>query len=414
MTRQKAVFLVDMESFYASIEHVENPQYDGKPLVVSGDPNRRSGVILAACPLAKKKGIRNAERLYEAQQKCPDVVVVKPRMQRYVDVSLEISRILGTFTDQVEPYSIDEQFMDVTGSQRLFGIPHDIAVKVRDEVQRITGIRTRIGIGENKVLAKLACDNFAKKNKSGIYLLSRDTIDLDLWGLPIEDLFGVGRKMAVHFRNMGIRTIGQLAKTDGEHIKKKFGLHGQVLWMSANGVDYSPVTREAHAKRKGFGNGMTLPRDYVKKEEIQVVLLELCEEVCSRARKAGKMGSTVSLSLNGASYVEKRGFHRQMTLPIETNITMELFQAACQLLNRYWDGFPIRRLSIGLTNLQSDQNWQMSLFNDNESRDRLSQIGYTMDDIRHKYGKVAIQRASSLTKASQLLDRSKKIGGHYK
>lgn len=120
------------------------------------------------------------------------------------------------------------------------------------------------------------------------------------------------------------------------------------------------------------------------------------------------MGSTVSLSLNGASYVEKRGFHRQMTLPIETNITMELFQAACQLLNRYWDGFPIRRLSIGLTNLQSDQNWQMSLFNDNESRDRLSQIGYTMDDIRHKYGKVAIQRASSLTKASQLLDRSKK------
>lgn len=308
MTRQKAVFLVDMESFYASIEHVENPQYDGKPLVVSGDPNRRSGVILAACPLAKQKGIRNAERLYEAQQKCPDVVVVKPRMQRYVDVSLEISRILGTFTDQVEPYSIDEQFMDVTGSQRLFGIPHDIAVKVRDEVQRITGIRTRIGIGENKVLAKLACDNFAKKNKSGIYLLSRDTIDLDLWGLPIEDLFGVGRKMAVHFRNMGIRTIGQLAKTDGEHIKKKFGLHGQVLWMSANGVDYSPVTREAHAKRKGFGNGMTLPRDYVKKEEIQVVLLELCEEVCSRARKAGKMGSTVSLSLNGASYVEKRGF----------------------------------------------------------------------------------------------------------
>lgn len=414
MTQQKVIFLVDMESFYASIEHVANPQYDGKPLVVSGDPNRRSGVILAACPLAKKKGIKNAERLYEAQQKCPDVVVVKPRMQRYVDVSLEISKILGTFTDLVEPYSIDEQFMDVTGSQRLFGIPHDMAVKVRDEVERITGVRTRIGIGENKVLAKLACDNFAKKNQSGIYMLSQDTIDLDLWGLPIEDLFGVGRKMAVHFRNMGIRTIGQLAKTDGERIKKKFGLHGQVLWMSANGVDYSPVTREAHAGRKGFGNGMTLPRDYVKKEDIQVVLLELCEEVCSRARKAGKMGATVSLSLNGASYVEKRGFHRQMRLPIETNITMELFHASCKLLERYWDGFPIRRLSLGLTNLQSDQNWQMSLFTDNESRDRLSQIGYTMDDIRHKYGKVAIQRASSLTKASQLRDRSKKIGGHYK
>lgn len=121
MKRANVIFLVDMESFYASIEHAANPQYDGRPLVVSGDVNRRSGVILAACPLAKAKGVRNAERLFEAQQKCPDLVVVKPHMQRYVDISLQISKILGTFTDLVEPYSIDEQFMDVTGSQKLFG-----------------------------------------------------------------------------------------------------------------------------------------------------------------------------------------------------------------------------------------------------------------------------------------------------
>lgn len=414
MKRESVILLVDMESFYASIEHARNPQYAGKPLVVSGDPNRRSGVILAACPLAKARGIKNAERLFEAQQKCPDVVVVKPRMQLYVDMSLKISKLLGEFTDLVEPYSIDEQFMDVTGSQRLFGGPYDIAVKVKECVERETGIKARIGIGENKVLAKLACDNFAKKNSTGIYSLSYDMLEFDLWSLPIDKLFGVGNKMAMHFRNMGIRTIGQLAKTDCERIKERFGVHGQVLWMSANGVDYSPVTRKAHAGRKGYGNGMTLPRDYVKKEDIHVVLLELCEEVCSRTRQAGKMAGTVSLGINGASFKEKRGFHRQRTLPIETNITMEVFEAACVLLDRYWDGFPIRRLNVGLTNLQSDQNWQMSLFEDNASRDRLSNIGYVMDDIRRKYGKVAIQRAASLTAASQFLDRSKKIGGHYK
>ncbi len=414
MTKEQAILLIDMESFYASVEHVENPQYAGRPLVVSGDPNRRSGVILAACPLAKAKGIQNAERLYEAQQKCADVVVVKPRMQKYVDVSIRISKLIGEYTDLVEPYSIDEQFMDVTGSQRLFGSPQKIAHTIQERIKHEMGLRARIGIGENKVLAKLACDLFAKKNKNGVHTLAKDMIELEMWPLPISDLFGVGKKMELHFKSMGIRTIGQLAQTEGARIKEKFGLHGQVVWMSANGVDYSPVTRAAHAGRKGFGNGMTLPRDYVKKADLHVVLLELCEEVCSRARHAGKMGATISLGLNGATHVEKRSIHRQLTLPIETNITMEVFNGVNKLLERYWDGFPVRRVSVGITNLQSDQNWQMSLLDDNQNRDRLSQIGYVMDQIRDRYGKVSIQRASSLTQASQFLDRSKKIGGHYK
>ncbi|GAF21547.1 LOW QUALITY PROTEIN: error-prone, lesion bypass DNA polymerase V [Bacillus sp. JCM 19047] len=412
MTNEKAILLLDMESFYASIEHAENPQYAGKPLVVSGDPNRRSGVILAACPLAKEKGIQNAERLYEAQQKCSDVVVVKPRMQKYVDVSLRISKLLGSI--QTLNYSIDEQFMDVTGSQRLFGTPQEIASEIQARIKEEMGLRARVGIGENKVLAKLACDLFAKKNKNGIYTLTEDMMELAIWPRPISDLFGVGKRMDIHFKSMGIRTIGHLAQTEGSRIKEKFGLHGQVLWMSANGIDYSPVTRAAHAGRKGFGNGMTLPRDYTTKEDLHVVLLELCEEVCSRARHAGKMGATISLGLNGADHVEKRSFIRQLTLPTETNITMEVFNGVNQLLERYWDGFPVRRVSVGMTNLQSDQNWQMSLLDDNQNRDRLSQIGYVMDHIRDKYGKVAIQRASSLKQASQLLDRSKKIGGHYK
>ncbi|WP_059104106.1 DNA polymerase IV [Shouchella shacheensis] len=414
MKKPKVIFLVDMQSFFASVERANHPQYERQPLVVSGDPARRSGVILAACPLAKKTGIKNGERLGEAKQKCSNLVVVSPHMQQYIDESLKITRILEGYTDQVEPYSIDEQFMDVTGSQRLFGSPRTIAKQVQADIFEKTKIRARVGIGENKVLAKLACDNFAKKRTSGIYRLSQDVIDLDLWHLPIEDLFGVGGRMCTHLRNMGIRTIGQLAKSDPGLIKKRFGRHGQVLWMSANGEDDSPVTRKAHEARKAYGNGMTLPRDYVTKEDLRVVLLELCEEVCQRTRKAGRMGSTVTLSVMGASYEEKKGFHRQYTMALATNITMEVYTHVCTLLDKFWEGYPVRKIAVSLSNLQSDQDWQLSLFEDNESRDRLAHIGYVMDEIRDRYGKGAITRGISLMEASQLKDRHQKIGGHYK
>ena len=166
---EKVVFLVDMQSFYASVEKSDHPELNGKPVVVAGDPERRSGVVLAACPIAKRQGVKNAERLWEAQQKCPEAIVIRPRMQRYLDVSLRITKILECFTDQVEPYSIDEQFMDVTGSQTLFGAPHEIAKKVQAAILKMTGVRARVGIGPNKVLAKIACDNFAKKSKTGIF-----------------------------------------------------------------------------------------------------------------------------------------------------------------------------------------------------------------------------------------------------
>lgn len=414
MERKRVIFLVDMESFYASVEVAMNPNYENKPLVVSGDPDRRSGVILAASPLAKSKGIKNGERLFEAQSKCPNLIVVRPHMQTYIDVSLIISKILQQYTDLVEPYSIDEQFMDVTGSIRLFGSPMEIAKSVQKRILTQTGVRARIGIGENKILAKLACDNFAKGIKEGIYWLHKDTLEFDLWSIRIEKMFGVGSRMSKHFRNMGIRTIGQLAKSDVREIKRKFGIHGQVLWMSANGEDFSPVTKRAHDGRKGYGNGMTLPRDYKSKQELKVVLLELCEEICYRARTDGFMGTTVTLSLSGGDWSTPQGFNRQITLSRDTNITMEVYKYVCELLDKYWDGFPVRRVSVGIKNLQSDQNWQLSLFDDNENRDRLSLIGYTMDAIKNKYGKTAITRASSLLEASQFKDRNRKIGGHYK
>ncbi len=401
-----------MQSFYASIEKARSPHLQHKPLVVSGDPKRRSGVILAACPLAKKSGIKNGERLWEAEQKCLDLVVVPPKMQDYITTSVEITNILEEYTDLVEPYSIDEQFIDVTGSQMLFGPPLEIAKKIQQEIWRSTKVRARIGIGENKVLAKMACDNFSKKNKTGIFWLKKEELEQTLWQLPVEKMFGVGGRMASHLRNMGIRTIGQLAAVPLPRLKDQWGINGHVLWMTANGDDLSPVTTASHDGQKAIGHGMTLPRDYISLAEIRVVLLELCEEVCMRARKSKVMGQTVTVSVSGASYEIKTGFHRQATLYEPTNYVMDVFRLAEGLFLQFWDQNPIRKLSVSLTKLCHDNELQLSLFD--TARNKKVDLGYVMDGIKERYGTTALIRASSLTKAGQAFERAQKIGGHYK
>ncbi|MGJ9383020.1 DNA polymerase IV [Salipaludibacillus sp. CF4.18] len=409
---KKVIFLVDMQSFFASVEKAKHYKNLDQPLVVSGDPKRRSGVILAACPLAKKSGIKNGERLWEAQQKCPHLVVVPPTMQEYIDSSLAITEILERYTDIVEPYSIDEQFMDLTHSQKLFGDPYEIARQIQHDIQKQIRVRARVGIGENKVLAKMACDNFAKKTKEGIFHLKKEELTHTLWPMPIENLFRAGTRMSHHLRMMAIRTIGELAQTDVKKIKKRWGIHGQVLWMNANGVDYSPVSTSSTNSQKAIGHGMTLPSDYRKKEDIKVVLLELCEEVCLRARSSHVMGQTITLSMSGASYDHPTGFHRQLTMMEPTNVTTSVFHYACELLETFWDTFPIRRLGVSLSSLTSDQMVQLSLF-DPDQEHRI-QLGYTMDEINVKYGKTSIRRASALLQASQSDERAAKIGGHYK
>ncbi|KHF40017.1 DNA polymerase IV [Halalkalibacter okhensis] len=408
----KTIFLVDMQSFYASIEKARYPYLKDKPLVVSGDPKRRSGVILAACPLAKKRGIKNGERLWEAEQKCLDLVVVPPKMQDYITISIEITNILEQYTDLVEPFSIDEQFIDVSGSHTLFGPPLEMAEKIQRQIWEKTKVRARIGIGENKVLAKMACDHFSKKNQSGIFWLKKEELERTLWRLPVEKMFGVGGRMASHLRNMGIRTIGQLAAVPLKRLQDKWGINGHVLSMTANGEDFSPVTTSSHDGQKAIGHGMTLPRDYIGLAEIRVVLLELCEEVCMRARKSKVMGQTVTVSVSGASYEIRSGFHRQATLYEPTNYVMDIFRMAEKIFLQFWDKNPIRRLAVSLTKLCRDDELQLSLFD--TGRNKKTDLGYVMDGIKEKYGTTALIRASSLTKAGQAFERAKKIGGHYK
>jgi nucleotidyltransferase/DNA polymerase involved in DNA repair len=408
--KQKSIFLVDMQSFYASVEKVKNNEYKDKPLVVAGDPERRSGIILAACPLAKKFGVKTAEPLWQAINKCPDLVIVKPHMQDYIDVSIAISEIMEQFTDLIEPFSIDEQFMDVTGSQKLFGNEYEIAKKVQSKILNDTGIYARVGIGENKILAKLACDNFSKKNRNGIFKLDNSTMN-ELWELPIGDMFGVGRKMERHLQGMGIFKIGQLAKFPVDILKKRWGINGEVLWQTANGIDYSPVKPTTHNGQKAIGHHMTLPRDYTELQEIKTVLLELCTEVARRCRLKGYMGLTVSCGIRGADFDNPTGFHSQQTLSIPTNYDLDIFNAAYNLLLKFWDREPIRSLGVSIGNLQTSDNYQIDLFDNYLDREKLNSA---LDAIWDKYGRTAIYRASSITKAGQASERARKIGGHYK
>ncbi|MFE8695559.1 DNA polymerase IV [Cytobacillus sp. FJAT-53684] len=409
--RDNVIFLVDMQSFYASVEKVDHPELADKPLIVSGDPERRSGVVLAACPLAKKFGVQNASRLWEAVQKCPNAVIVRPRMQRYLDVSIQITNTLNQFTNLVEPYSIDEQFLDVTGSTRLLGEPLVIAENIRSTIMNEFGINARVGIGPNKVLAKMACDHFSKKNKNGIFQLDPSNMQQEMWPLPVGKMFGVGSRMNRHLQGMGIFTIGQLANFPLELLKKRWGINGQVLWQIANGIDYSPVTVNTHDRQKAIGHHMTLPRDYEDPQEIKVVLLELSEEVARRSRMKQYMGSTVSVSIRGANFDFPTGFHRQVKLFSPTNFGMDIFHAAFQLFEKHWDGSPIRSVGVNLSQLQPAHDYQLNLFDVQIKKERISKA---LDSIYSKYGPKAIVRASSLTKAGQAYHRAEKVGGHYK
>ena len=405
----KVIFLIDMQSFYASVEIASNPKLAGKPVVVCGDPQKRHGITLAANPEAKRAGVKTGMPAWQVKNICPEANFVTPHMKKYIDTSIQITEILKQFSDQVEAFSIDEQFIDVTMSQSLFGPPEQIAKMLQKRIWEEIGVWGRVGIGENKIQAKMACDCFAKKNQEGIYRLNYKNFKKETELLPIEQLFGVGRRMKVNLERIGIYKIGDLAKRPLEELKRRWGVMGHVLWLSAQGIDNSPVESDSTRIQKGVGNNMTLPRDYSLKEDIEIVLLELSEEVCRRARLINKRGKTVHLGVRGADFDYPTGFSRQITIPAATNDAMEIYYKALQLFEKHWDRKPVRSIGISLNQLEDVKEVQLSFFSNPAKR---IELGKVMDEIREQYGKTAIFRASSLLPGGQLFDRSTKIGGH--
>lgn len=416
---QRTIFLVDGQSFYASVEKAAHPEYRDKPVVV-GDPARRSGIILAACPIAKQYGVTTAERIWQAQRKCPHLIVIKPRMQRYITISLLITEIFEGFTDQVEPYSIDEQFLDVTGSGALLGSPSEIARQLQDRVLLSTGVWSRVGIGPTKILAKTATDNFAKKHPEGIFTLDAQNMERELWPLPIHNMFMVASRMTRHFTRMGLNTIGDLARLDLGVFKRRMrtamgkqsDIQAEYYWQTARGIDPSPVEPSIRGQLQSISHGKALRSNlYTRYEDIETVLLELAVEVCRRARRFGYQGRVVSVGAVEVDGDRASSFGRQTTLPQPTSLTHEVAAAVRKLFREHWRGNPVSRLFIALTQLSTDDIIQLDLF---EDRTRILALERATDEIKERFGDAALLRASSLTAAGVARERAAQIGGHFR
>ena len=358
------------------------------PSVVAGDKESRHSIILAKSTPAKKYGIQTGEPLFQALEKCPDLVVIQPDYSLYVQASRSFVQMLRQFSPVVEQYSIDEAWVDMTGTERLWGSPRLAAEQMRRRINEELGFTVNIGISSNKLLAKMAGD-FEKPNK--VHTLFPEEMESKFWPLPVRDLFLVGAATERKLKFMGIYTIGDLAKTDGKILKKRLGKHGETIWHFANGRNADAVVPEP-AENKGYGNSTTTPRDVTSREEAAQVFLSLCETVGMRLRRDGKWGSCVSIHLRTNAF---QHVSHQMILHGATNITTEIFDAACYLFNEAWDGVtPLRQLGVQVTRLSREPYQQYDLFSglSPQQFEKKLKLDETVDALRDKFGEDILRR----------------------
>lgn len=388
------------------------------PAVIGGDESKRHGIVLAKSTPAKAYGIRTAETLAEARKKCPNIKIVPPRHDIYRKFSGELIHYLQSLTPVVEQYSIDEAFADMSGCPLLAArSPVSAANFIRKEIYQQFGYTVNIGISSNKVLAKMASD-FEKPNK--VHSLFPNEIEKKMWPLPVSDLFFVGRASAKKLYNLGIRTIGELARSDKSIIRSHMGKHGEIIHDYANGIDRSPVLRE-QPESKGYGNSTTLPRDVTDAGEAKHSILNLCESVGSRLRTDDFSAQVIAVTIKDNQF---RHISHQCTMPAATNVTSELYHYACALFDEVWDGSPIRLLGVSTTKLTKETSRQLSILDkefyerqaggsttkltketsrqlsilNKEFYERQGKLEHAVDEIRKKYGHNAIFRASNLEK----------------
>lgn len=359
------------------------------PSVVAGDKASRHSIILAKSGPAKKFGIQTGEPLFQAQEKCPELVVIPPDYALYVEASRHFVEILRQFSPKVEQYSIDEAWVDMTGTQRLFGDPRLAAEKMRQRIWDELGFTVNVGISTNKLLAKMAGD-FEKPNK--VHTLLPEEMEKKMWPLPVRDLFLVGSATERKLKKMGIYTIGQLARTERYLLKKRLGKHGETIWHFANGRNADMVTPEP-TENKGYGNSTTTAKDVVTYDQAHQVLLSLCETVAMRMRKDGKSGSCIAVHLRTYEF---NHYSHQAVLHGATNITGELFRAVCRIFDEAWDGqTPLRQLGVQVTRLSSEPYQQYDFFSELSpvSYEKKLRLDETVDSLRDKFGEDIIRRA---------------------
>ena len=388
MTR--TILHCDMNNFYASVECMLNPALRGRPVAVCGETEDRHGIVLAKNYEAKAYGIITGEPVVKARQKCPTLSVVPPHYERYMEISRRAKAIYDSFTDLVEPFGLDECWLDVTGSRRLFGSGEEIAHTVRERIKAELGVTASVGVSFNKVFAKLGSD---MKKPDAVTVIPPESFREVIWHLPASELLGVGRATAPKLAVLGIHTIGDLAKYPCACLEAKLGKCGGELWRFANGLDTSAVVpRDPEALDKTAGHGITTLRDLVSSEEVWPVMLELAQNIGHRLHVYGKRATGVAIAIRDRRLVTRQW---QCKLPYPCRSPLRIAQEAFSLFRRSYAWLnPIRSVTVRAIGLVSaDQPYQLDLFTDTarvEKRERLEQ---TVEVLREKYGPGIIRNA---------------------
>ena len=396
---ERIIFHIDVNSAFLSWEATYRIRELGETedlrliaSAVGGSEESRHGIVLAKSETAKKYGVTTGEPLVDARRKCPGLVTVPSNFPIYVKYSNAMMKILEDYTPDIEQYSIDESFLDMTGTQNLFGPPIEVAHRIKNRIYEELGFTVNVGISTNKLLAKMASD-FKKPNL--VHTLFPEEVPTKMWPLPVSDLFFVGRQTTKRLHALGIFTIGDLAMTDKKVIHDNLKGHGDVIWEFANGIGDSMedvANKNRTPANKGYSNETTLAFDVTEANLAKEILLSLTETVATRVRADKSYISVVSVYFVDSEF---RHSSKQMTLASATNVTNEIYHHVCMLFDQLWNGQPIRLLGVQTSRATTESHRQYSLF-EHQDMEKLSKLDSAIDAIRNKYGDDSIKRASIL------------------
>ena len=381
---------VDQNCFYAAVEMQRHPELRDSPLAVCGSQEERHGIVLTANYIAKPFGIRTGMAIWQARQRCPDLVILPPDMDEYIRFSRMAREIYEDYTDQIEPFGLDESWLDVTGSVSLFGDSMAIAREISDRIKFELGITASIGVANNKITAKLGSDY---KKPDAITRIEADNYKELAYPLPVEDLLYVGSATSRKLRSIGISTIGRLAECPVDVLVRRLGKMGAVLHTFANGQDTSPVQRSDHIPNiKSVGNSATTPRDLQSEEDVKLMLYLLAESVCARMRELASRCTVVEIYVRDT---ELNSICRQRKLCAPSCSSQELTEVGLDLFRRNycWDR-PVRSIGIrGAGLVEAEGTVQLSLYAEDQRRDKWERIDAAVDHLRQRYGYMSVRRA---------------------
>ena len=401
---ERYILHVDVNNAFLSwtavdmLKRGENIDIREIPAVIGGDEERRSGIVLAKSPIAKKFGIVTGEPIYFAKKKCASIEIFPCDFKLFNYYSDELYKILLEYTDKIERFSIDECFLDMTNSlmgRNILDIAKEINKRVKDKL----GFTVNVGVANNKLLAKMASD-FEKPDK--VHTLFKNEIETKMWPLPVSELFMLGKKTVPKLYNLRIKTIEDLAKTDLNFLIKKFGKHGKMMWEYANGIDDSEVSTKSELP-KSIGNSVTLPKDIIEKEDIYNVIVALADHVSFRLRKYDLVASSISVQLRTKDIED---ISHQKKLSFSTSSTKEILKVSKEILDEMYNNKYIRLVGLSLSSLESKDEVQLSIFDTDTKQNKLDK---TLDDLKNKYGFTSVSRASKLSVEDYVRGKENKI-----